>query len=72
MLIVAVLGWWLDRQMLETSLITQIGGVVGQQGAEVIKAAIASAQEPGKGLFASLLAFVLLLVGATGVFAELQ
>ena len=71
-LIVAVLGWWLDRQMLETSLITQIGGVVGQQGAEVIKAAIASAQEPGKGLFASLLAFVLLLVGATGVFAELQ
>ncbi|QTD45755.1 YihY/virulence factor BrkB family protein [Ottowia testudinis] len=71
-LIVAVLGWWLDREMLETSLIQQIGGVVGQQGAEVIKAAIDSAREPGQGLFASLLAFALLLVGATGVFAELQ
>lgn len=71
-LIVAVLGWWLDREMLETSLITQIGGLVGQQGAEVIKAAIASAREPGQGVIASLLAFVLLLVGATGVFAELQ
>jgi membrane protein len=71
-LIVAVLGWWLDREMLETSLIKQIGALVGQQGADVIKAAIASAREPGQGLVASLFAFVLLLMGATGVFAELQ
>ena len=71
-LIVAALGLWLDREMLEASLIEQIGGVVGKQGAEVIGAALASAQEPGQGLIASLLAFGLLLVGATGVFAELQ
>ena len=71
-LIVAVLGWWLDREMLQTSLITQIGHIVGQQGAEALKAAIASSQQPGQGLLASLLAFALLLVGATGVFAELQ
>lgn len=71
-LIVAALGLWLDREMLEASLIEQIGGVVGRQGAEVIGAALASAQEPGQGLIASLLAFGLLLVGATGVFAELQ
>jgi len=71
-LMVAVLGWWLDREMLQTSLITQIGHIVGQQGAEALKAAIASSQQPGQGLLASLLAFALLLVGATGVFAELQ
>ena len=71
-LIVAGLGWWLDREVLTTSLVTQIGGVVGQQGAEVIRSAIASSQEAGQGVFASMLAFVLLLVGATGVFAELQ
>ena len=71
-LIVALLGWLVDRQTLETSLIEQIGGLVGQQGADVIRAALDSAREPGRGLFASLLAFGLLLVGATGVFAELQ
>ena len=71
-LLVAVLGWWLDRSYIETGLIQQIGGVIGEQGAGLIKQALASAQEPSEGLVASLIAFVLLLSGATGVFAELQ
>ncbi|MBC7598299.1 MAG: YihY/virulence factor BrkB family protein [Polaromonas sp.] len=71
-LLVAVLGWWLDRSYIETGLISQIGGVIGDQGADLIKQALASAQEPADGLVASLIAFVLLLSGATGVFAELQ
>ena len=71
-LMVAVLGWWLDRTFVETSLVNQISSVIGVQGAEVIKQAIASAQQPSEGIAASLIAFALLLSGATGVFAELQ
>lgn len=71
-LLVAVLGWWLDRSYVETSLIDQIRSVVGDQGAQVVKQAITSAKEPSEGIFASLFAFGLLLSGATGVFAELQ
>ena len=71
-LMVAVLGWWLDRAYIETSLVNQISSVIGVQGAEVVKQAIASAQAPSEGITASLIAFVLLLSGATGVFAELQ
>ena len=71
-LMVAVLGWWLDRAYIETSLVNQISSVIGEQGAEVVKQAIASAQAPSEGITASLIAFVLLLSGATGVFAELQ
>ena len=71
-LMVAILGWWLDRAYIETSLVNQISSVVGTQGAEVVKQAIASAQAPSEGITASLIAFVLLLSGATGVFAELQ
>ena len=71
-LLVAVLGWWLDRAYIETSLVNQISSVIGEQGAQVVKQAIASAQEPSEGIAASLIAFVLLLSGATGVFAELQ
>ena len=71
-LLVAVLGWWLDRSFIETSLISQIRSVIGDQGAQVLQQAIASAREPSQGITASLLAFALLLSGATGVFAELQ
>lgn len=71
-LLVAVLGWWLDRSYIESSLIREIGGVIGEQGAQMIQQALASAQEPSEGLLASGIAFVLLLSGATGVFAELQ
>ena len=71
-LIVAAIGWWLDREMLVSNLTDQIGAVVGARGAEVVRAALESAQEPKQGIFASVLAFGLLLMGATGVFAELQ
>jgi membrane protein len=71
-LLVAVLGWWLDRSFIETSLISQIRSVIGAQGAGVLQQAIASAREPSQGMAASLFAFLLLLSGATGVFAELQ
>lgn len=71
-LLVAVLGWWLDRTYIETSLVHQIQAVIGTQGALVVQQALTSAKEPSDGIIASLLAFGFLLVGATGVFAELQ
>ena len=71
-LLVGVLGWWLDRGYIETSLVDQIRNVIGAQGAQVVQQALSSAQEPSQGIVASLFAFVLLLSGATGVFAELQ
>lgn len=71
-LLVAVLGWWLDRSFIETKLVSEIQAVVGDRAASAIQQAIASAQKPKDGIVASLLAFALLLSGATGVFAELQ
>ena len=72
LLLVGVLGWWLDRSYVETSLLVQVQGVIGERGAEVVKAALESAQKPSEGTLASIIAFVLLLSGATGVFVELQ
>lgn len=71
-LLVAVLGWWLERSYIEASLVEQIRGVIGEQGARVVEQALSSAQKPSEGITASLFAFALLLFGATGVFAELQ
>ncbi|MDB5928845.1 MAG: ribonuclease [Polaromonas sp.] len=71
-LLVAVMGWWLDRSFIESSLIAQIRSVIGEQGAQVVQQAMTSAKEPSEGITASLFAFGLLISGATGVFAELQ
>ena len=71
-LMVALMGWWVDRSYIETGLIEQIRGVIGARGADVVKQALTSAKEPSEGITASLVAFGLLLSGATGVFVELQ
>jgi membrane protein len=70
--IVAMLGWWMDRNVLEQGLLAQFTAIIGPQGAAVIEQALASAQEPSQGIAASVAGFVVLLFGATGVFGELQ
>jgi len=72
LLLVALLGWWMDRAILEQGLTTQIANIVGEQGSLLIRHAIDSAKQPAEGLLASLVGFVVLLSGATGVFTELQ
>ena len=71
-LMVAVFGWWLDRDVLEQGLVSQIGMVVGEQGGALVKQALASAKKPADGIVASVLGFGVLLFGAAGVFTELQ
>lgn len=72
LLLVGVLGWWMDRSYLESSLIAQVQAVMGEQVADVVRQAMVSAQEPAEGRLASIVGFVVLLSGATGVFVELQ
>ena len=72
LLLVGVLGWWVDRGYLESSLVAQVQSVMGQQVADVVRQALASAQAPSEGRLASVIGFVVLVSGATGVFVELQ
>ena len=70
--IVGILGWWMDRATLQDAIVHQLGGVIGPRGTQVITDAFASAKEGSKGLLASVISFVVLLSGATGVFGQLQ
>ncbi|WP_395025727.1 YihY/virulence factor BrkB family protein [Comamonas odontotermitis] len=72
LLIVGLLGWWLDRAYIESTLIHQVESVMGTQVAGVVRGALQSAQTKSQGLIASAVGFVMLLSGATGVFVELQ
>jgi membrane protein len=53
-------------------LAQQLEGLVGRQGAELLQTMLANAYHPGAGVVASVLGVVVLLLGATGVFVELQ
>ena len=72
LLLVGVLGWWLDRSYVETNLIHQVEDIMGEQVASVVRGALSSAQTTSQGVIASIVGFVMLLSGATGVFVELQ
>ena len=72
LLVVGVLGWWLDRSYVESTLIGHIQSVVGERAAQVMQGAMSSAKNSSEGWFASIVALVTLLSGATGVFVELQ
>ena len=70
--VVAGLGWWVDKALLESNLLAQVRAFTSERIAEVVQQALASAQAPSQGLVASAIALVLLLWGATGAFSELQ
>ncbi|MES2937298.1 MAG: YihY/virulence factor BrkB family protein [Pseudomonadota bacterium] len=72
LLLVGMLGWWLDRQVLEQGLLAQLGAIIGERGTALIAEALKSAKEPSQGIGATVAGFVVLLSGATGVFTELQ
>jgi membrane protein len=68
----AVAGVFLDEAAAQNRVVEEIGGLVGQQGAEAIQAMIASASKPGQGLLAGAIGLVALLLGASGVFGQLH
>lgn len=72
LLVMAVAGFVWGREAVEGELIRQLAGMLGEDGARGVHALVQSANKPGQGLVASAVSFVVLLVGATTVFAELQ
>ncbi len=71
-LAIAVAGYFFGTEAAQGEIIIQVQGLVGPNGAKAIQALLAAAQDPASGLVATIIASVLLLVGATSVFAELK
>jgi len=60
------------REVAQSRLVEQFGSLVGEEGGRAIEGMLGGDSKPRKGPFAAILAGLLLFVGATGVFAELQ
>src|SRR5262245_15162963 len=71
LLIVGVVGLVLDRQQVGYHLTTQLEGLLGPAGRELVTSILA-ATNPQKGALATVIGLITLFIGATAVFSELQ
>jgi membrane protein len=71
-IVIALAGLIFGRDVAQGYIVTQIQGLVGPEGAGAIQAMIESARKPATGILASLFGLTMLLIGATGLFTELQ
>ncbi len=69
---VAVAGLAFERTAVEGRVVTEIRALVGDEGADVIEAVLRHANSPERGARSVAIGTVLLLVGATTVFVQLQ
>ncbi|MFL6350790.1 MAG: YihY/virulence factor BrkB family protein [Bryobacteraceae bacterium] len=71
-LITAVIALVFGHESAQGALVNDARQWIGDKGAETVQTLLKNAQKPASGVFASLVAFVTLLLGASGVFTELQ
>jgi membrane protein len=71
-IVIAIAGLAFGEDAVRGQLDDQIRGLVGTDGAEAIQGMIANAYQPKAGLIATVVSIVTLVLGASGVFAQLQ
>jgi membrane protein len=71
-LVIAVAGFFYGAEAAQGQLMGQLRGLLGDKGAETVQLVLAGASNKDSGARATLVATVLLLFGATSVFAELK
>lgn len=71
-IVIAVAGAVFGREAVTGQIVAQIRGLVGDQGATVVQNVVAASSDTHKGLVAGIISAVVLVIGATSVFTELQ
>ncbi|MBW4564767.1 MAG: YihY/virulence factor BrkB family protein [Mojavia pulchra JT2-VF2] len=71
-IVIAIVGAVFGEEAARGEIVRQIQGLVGKPGAQVIETAIRNANQPQAGTIASIISILVLLLGATGLFTELQ
>lgn len=71
-IVIAAAALIFGQDAAQAAIIGQASGLIGENGATAIESMLASAQKPREGMIAGALGIVILIVGATSVFAELE
>ncbi len=71
-IVISIAGLAFGDEAARGQIVGQIDGLVGPDGAAAVQTILASARDPASGVVATIVGVVVLLVGASGVFGELQ
>ncbi len=71
-LLVVICGLFFDKSTVERSILQQIQQIAGPSSATTLKMVIENAHSTGTGVFATVIALITLLFGASGVFVQLR
>ena len=72
LLVIAVAGLFLGPEAAQGKIVEQLSGLLGTEAAKVIQTMLEKAGHHKGGILATVVGFVTLIVGATGVMIELQ
>lgn len=72
LIVLGLVGLILGEEAARGEFQHQLQSLVGPQVAEAVQATVAQARQPGRGIAATLIGGVTLLIGASGVFGQLQ
>jgi membrane protein len=72
LIVIAIAGLAFGRDAAQNALIAQLSGLMGQQTAEILQSAVASAAGKSSGILATIVGIITLFATASGVFGEMQ
>ncbi|HUQ75275.1 MAG TPA: YihY/virulence factor BrkB family protein [Burkholderiales bacterium] len=72
LIVIGVAGFFFGDEAARGELFGQVSALIGDEGARAVESLVASARKPESGLIAVVTGTVLLLMGASTVFGELQ
>jgi membrane protein len=72
LIVVAIAGLVFGRDAAQGAITAQLGGLMGQQTAEVLQSAIANSSDTSAGTLATVIGLLTVIATASGVFSEMQ
>src|SRR5436190_12231478 len=72
LIVIAIAGLAFGQDAAQNALTEQLSGLMGQQTADVLQTAVASAASKTSSIVATVIGIITLIVTASGVFAEMQ
>jgi membrane protein len=72
LIVIAIAGLVFGRDAAQNAITAQLSALMGEQTAEVLQTAVASAGKKSSGIVATVIGLITLLVTASGVFGEMQ
>ena len=71
-IIISIAGFFFGKEAIQGQVFGQLNGLVGQQAATQIQEMIGNTHSSGNTFIASVISIVVLILGATGIFGEIQ